>query len=178
MHSRVARRYAQALFEVAVEKNQLTSIENDFALLKKDYRDVEDFRTLMISPVISNQDKQKAFTALYQKRLQTLTFDFVSLLIAKNREGLLEQVFEELADLLDEHRGIVRGDVYSVVPFSAAQLARLKKHLDQSTQKNVVLTQHIDASLLGGFVVKIDDLVYDTSLRNQLSSLRETLVQS
>lgn len=178
MHSRVARRYAQALFEVAVEKKQLSSVENDFASLKKDYRDVEDFQTLMTSPVISNEDKQKTFTTLYQKRLQTLTFDFVTLLISKNREGLLEQVFEEFTDLLDEHRGIVRGDVFSVVPLSTAQLSGLKKRLDQSTQKNVVLTQHLDTSLLGGFVVKIDDLVYDTSLRNQLSSLRETLVQS
>ncbi len=178
MHSRVARRYAQALFEVAVEKNQLTSVEVDLELLKQNYRKVEEFRTLMTSPVISNKEKQKVFTTLYKKRLQPLTFNFVSLLITKNREELLEQMFLEFADLLDEHRGIVRGEVYSVVPLSTAQISGLKKYLDKSTQKNVVLSQQIDKSLLGGFVVKINDLVYDTSLRNQLSSLRERLVQS
>ena len=116
------------------------------------------------------------FSEIYKDRLQPATFGFVSFLIEKNREALISDVIADFRDLLNEHRGIIQGDVYSVVPLSDSQLSNLKKRLDEMTGKNVIINQHTDKSLLGGFVVKIDDVVYDTSLRNQLESLRQNLV--
>ncbi|MCB0289617.1 MAG: F0F1 ATP synthase subunit delta [Calditrichaeota bacterium] len=176
--SRVAKRYAQALFETALEKKQLERVEADLKLLDTEYRQSESFRQLIESPVIANPVKQQTFEVAFQQHLQPLTFRFVSLLIGKNREMHLPQIIIDFSEMLDAHRGIIRGDVYSVVPLSEGQLRELKKRLDQETGKSVILRQHIEESLLGGVMVRINDMIYDASLRNKLSKLRQNLIES
>lgn len=176
--SRVAKRYARALFEFALDNDQLESVAADLELLSASLQDSPEFRRLIDSPVISNQAKQAAFSALFKDRLQANTFKYVSFLIAKNREAVLPDIAADFHDLLDEHRGILRGEVFSVLPLSDAQLHNLKERLDRITGKNVLITQRTDPGLLGGLVVRIHDKVYDASLRNKLEKLRQSLVQS
>ncbi len=178
IRSRIARRYARALFDLAIERNLLKAIEDDLAILKREYETVKEFRNFIASPVVAREIKQQTFSALYKKRLHTLTFNFVMLLFSKNREEQLADIVAEFHDLLDEHRGIVRGKISTVVPLSAAQLKAVKAHLDRITGKDVVLTQELDENLLGGFVVKVKDKVFDASLRHQLVALRASFVRN
>jgi F-type H+-transporting ATPase subunit delta len=174
----VAKRYARALFEVALEKKQLELVEADLRSLKESYEQSQEFSALIDSPVISTEAKQQAFSASFEKRLQDIAFRFVMLLISKNREMLLMQIVEEFGDLLDQHRGIVRGDVFSVTPLSEEQVENLVARLNRVTGKNVVITRHLDESLLGGIVIKLQDKVFDASLRNKLEKLRQNLVEA
>lgn len=178
IRSRVAKRYARALFEVALEKKQLEPVEADLGSLKESYEQSQEFSALIDSPVISTEAKQRAFSASFNKRLQEITFRFVTLLISKNREMLLMQIVEEFGELLDQHRGIVRGDVYSVTPLSDEQVKNLVAQLNRMTGKNVVITRRLDKNLLGGIVIKLQDKVFDASLRNKLEKLRQTLIES
>ena len=176
--SRVAKRYAKAIFEAALELKSLDQLEADFESLGKSYDESQEFRNLLNSPVVPNDTKSSVFAEIFEKRLSKAAFQFVSLLISKNREALLPQVIEDFRRLADQHRGIVRGSVHSVLPLSASQLKTLKSKMDKITGKDVVFTQEIDESLLGGVLVQIGDTVYDASLRNQLGKLRENLIQS
>jgi len=176
--SRVAKRYAQALFEAAQDSNALEQVEYDLDLLASEYEQVKEFKLLIDSPVISNELKQSTFTELFKERLNSLTFRFVSLLIQKNREGLLPAVVTHFHDLLDEHRGIVRGMVKTVVQLQPNQLAILQEQLESRIGKKVILTQQEDKQLLGGFVVKVQDMVFDASLKQQLNKLRSYLSES
>lgn len=178
IRSRVAKRYARALFEVALESKQLELVEADLKSLQESYRQSQEFSALIDSPVISTVAKQQAFSASFKKRLKDITFRFVTLLISKNREILLMQIVEEFGDLLDQHRGIVRGDVYSVTPLSEEQVKNLVAQLNRMTGKNVLITRHLDESLLGGIVIKLQDKVFDASLRNKLEKLRQTLIEA
>lgn len=178
IRSRVAKRYARALFEVALESKQLELVEADLKSLQESYRQSQEFSALIDSPVISTVAKQQAFSASFKKRLNDITFRFVTLLISKNREILLMQIVEEFGDLLDQHRGIVRGDVYSVTPLSEEQVKNLVAQLNRMTGKNVLITRHLDESLLGGIVIKLQDKVFDASLRNKLEKLRQTLIEA
>lgn len=178
IRSRVAKRYTQALFEAALEKKQLELVEADLGSLKESYEQSQEFSALVDSPVISSVAKQQAFSAAFKKRLQEITFRFVTLLISKNREMLLMQIIEEFGDLLDQHRGIVRGDIYSVTPLSDQQVKNLIAQLNRMTGKNVVIARHLDENLLGGIVIKLQDKVFDASLRNKLEKLRQSLIES
>jgi F-type H+-transporting ATPase subunit delta len=99
-------------------------------------------------------------------------------LILKNREAAIAEVITNFRKLLDDHRGIIRGEVSSVVALSDSQMKNLKARLDRITGKNVIIIQRVDTRLLGGFVVQIEDKVYDTSLRHQLEMMRQNLVES
>ncbi len=176
--SRVAKRYAIALFEGAKEQQLLETVEEQLKVLDTTYEEVEAFRQLIDSPVISNEEKLKVADQLFAKKLHPFVLNFLKLLIRKNREMLLPGIVDYFNELLDEHRGILRGVVYTVVPMTDEQLNALNERLNAMTGKTVVLTQQVDASLIGGFVVQIKDMVIDNSIRHQLEKLKERLVEA
>ncbi|NIS37804.1 ATP synthase F1 subunit delta, partial [Candidatus Saccharibacteria bacterium] len=161
---------------LARENQNLEQIESDLNLLDKEYQMVKEFQTLINSPVVPNPVKQDLFSKLFKEKLHSITFNFFSLLIIKNREAIMSAIISYYRELLDQYRGIARCDVYSVTRLSDAQLENLKSQLDTMTGKNVVFTQKIDEDLLGGLMVKLNDTVYDTSLRYQLERLKQNLI--
>ncbi len=176
--SRVAKRYAKALFELAVERKQIGKVEENLAALERAYQSQEELRHLFESPVIPNTLKKNTLIEIFQNAFEPLTLNFLKLLCDKHREDKIPDIITDFQELLDEYRGIVRGEVASVVELSDHQLDTLKKKLSGMTGKEVRLSQKIEPALLGGFVVRIDDLVYDASLQNQLIKLKESLIQS
>ena len=176
--ARVARRYAKALFDAALESKALELVEKDLEGVGQTLAASEELRALVASPVVSNARKKAAVGALFEKKVQPLTFGFLRLLVEKNREGSLGDVLEEFRDLLDAHRGIARGELSSVVALSAEQRKVISDQLSRVTGKKVVLAEKIDPALLGGFMVRIGDMVYDASLHNQLKKLRQNLIES
>jgi F-type H+-transporting ATPase subunit delta len=176
--SRVSKRYAKALFKEGKEKNKLDSLRQDLDQLAKIYQKSSEFQKVIDSPVIPTNTKEAVFKDIFQNKIDRMTFDFVLLLIRNGREHLLPEVVEFFGKILDDHHGIIRGEVYSVVSLSEDQLNELKSKLDRMTNKNVILTQSKDRSILGGFIVKISDSVIDASLRNQLSKMGEYLIEA
>lgn len=175
--SRVSKRYAQAIFKEGKEKNKLDSLQQDLEQLANLYHESDEFRKLINSPVIPANTKGSVFADIFQGKIDAVTFDFVQLLIRNGREYLLPEIVDSFGKILDDYKGIVRGEVQSVVRLSENQLRDLKSKLGEMTGKNVILTQTRDKKLLGGFVVKIDDRVIDASLRNQLNQMGEFLVE-
>jgi F-type H+-transporting ATPase subunit delta len=176
--TRVGKRYAKALFELALEKKQIDILERDIDALNNTYQEVKEFRIIVTSPTISSKAKQDAFKAVFSGQLNPLTINFMLILFSKGRENILDDIIYYLREIFDQHRGIMRGEVQSVISLSDNQMQELKSTLDKTTGKDVILTQHKNTKLLGGLVVKIQDTVIDTSLRTQLEKLGEQLTES
>lgn len=176
--SRVTRRYAKALFEAGQESNQIELIEKDLSSVKEVIEKSKDFSILLLSPVIGSAEKRKIFRQMFEKNLQPLSLDFLNLLLDKGREKILLDIIIHFFRLIDESRSILRGQLLSSHPFSAAQLQSLKKNLDRITGKNVQLDQQVDSSLIGGFVVRMDDTVIDTSIKSQLVKMKAYMISN
>ena len=174
--TRVTLRYARALFELAEERKLLSKVEQDLTELLKVYETSPDFRAILESPVIQSSKKKDIFTELFKDKLNPLTFRFLILLVTKNRENFLQIIITRFMDLLDEAKGIIRGQLFTAYPFSDQQLTTLKKRLDKITEKNVVIEQKVEPELLGGFVIRMNDTVVDTSLKNNLAKLRARMI--
>lgn len=176
--SLVAKRYARAFFDIARDAGKLDTVEKDLQTIARDYRASADLSSLIESPVVEAQVKRNTLNALFNKKVDAQTARFLDLLVEKGRENVLMDVIADFNDMLDDYRGILRGAVYSVVPLSADQKKELTGNLDKITGKKVVVKEHLDKNLLGGFVVRIEDMVYDSSLRHQLDKLRQNLIES
>lgn len=177
MHeTRVTIRYAKALFELAREENELARIEQDLKRLDQAVAGSAELRNLLFSPTIQSAEKWRVLQSLFLKELHPVTLRFLQLLTEKNREGLLAFIIRRFMQLLDEYRGILRGQLITAYPFAKQQLATLKKKLDERTGKDVHLEERIDPDLLGGFIIRLNDTVIDTSIRNQLQKMRSRLV--
>jgi F-type H+-transporting ATPase subunit delta len=176
MQSPVSKRYARALFELAREENFLDRVEKDLSDLYRYLKESDEFRNLLVSPVIHATRKRKILEDLFGKQFNKKTLDFLRLLLDKNREALLPEMIGYFQQLLDEKNGIIRGQLQTAYPLNEQQLDLLNKRLNRITGKNVVITQQVDKELLGGFVVRMQDTVIDSSLKNQLLRLRENLL--
>ncbi len=174
---RVARRYAQALMEIAEEQKALEAVSADLTAIDATLQRSRDLRLLLSSPVVREGKKKAVFQELWERRISRTTMAFLMLLTHKQRERLLPEVIEEFRALRDRKLGVVGAEVRTAVPISASQEEDLAERLTRSTGKNVRLRTTVDPALKGGLVVRIGDTVVDASVRRQLERLRERFLQ-
>jgi len=174
--SRVTRRYAKALFELAQEQQILEAVEADMTSIRSMIEKSKEISVLLQSPVIQAQEKRHVFAEIFKGKIHHLSYDFLNLLLDKGREELLPDIIIYFMKYIDESKGILRGELRAAYPLSSEQKKSLKNQLDRITGKNVVMKEQIDSTLIGGFVIRMEDTVIDTSIKNQLDKLRETLM--
>ena len=174
--SRVAKRYAKALFASADELNILDKIEQDFIQFIDLAEQSEDFNALISNPLINDKDTLAAIQEIFKSNLQDLTNNFLGLLAEKKRIDFLPQIAEEFRLMLLIHANKVEGELTSAAKLGADQVVRIKENVEHMTGKEVLLTEKVDKTVLGGFVVNIEGWVLDNSIRYQLSKLRERLI--
>jgi F-type H+-transporting ATPase subunit delta len=171
----VARRYARALYEEAAAQQQVDAVDADIDALRDALDASRDLVLFFESPVLSREKKEAVVKSLFQDNFTTLTYDFLQLLVAKQREGAMTEVVQAYRDLRDEQEGVTEARARTAHPLDDAEQQQLARALERISGKQVRLHVEQDASLLGGIVVRLGDTVYDGSVRHQLASLREHL---
>ena len=101
--------------------------------------------------------------------------NFLLLVIDHQRTHLLPEMFLMFQDVVRERQGIAEAEVYSASALSEAQKNEMTQTLERVTGKKIETKFELDASLLGGAVVRIGDTIYDGSLRSRLDEMRERL---
>ena len=171
--SLVAKRYAKALHETGARAGKTQRVDEDIALVAETLKGSRDLRLLFQSPIVSRERKSAVVNALFGEHVDRLTLDFVTMLVTKGREGVFAQIAEAYQSLRDEESGVVAATAKTPVAISAESEAGLRRSLEQKIGKKIRLGFETDASLLGGLVVRVGDIVYDGSVSNRLSKLRE-----
>ena len=175
--TRAAHRYAQAIFEVAEAAHILEAVGRDFDFIDRMLRASKEFALFLKSPVINLHKKQAVLDTLFRGKVHQATADFLRLLAAKTREGLLEDIVREFRRLRDRHAGVVNVTALSATDLTPDQQHHLVRRIEAATRQNVRISFGIDPSLIGGFVVRFDDTIWDASVRHELDSLRRRLIE-
>jgi|SRR5579884_1815358 len=172
-----ANRYARAMLDVLYPKNAETGYEQ-LSRLNALLSENPDARGLLENPTVP-ADRRKAMVEQITKALGTLpeVRNFLDILIDRNRLDLLGQIITTYQKYLDQKLGIVRATVTAAAPLDDAQRTALIGQLEKATGKKVQIQVAVDPALLGGIVAHVDSTIYDGSLRQQLESFREKLVE-
>ena len=174
---RVAKPYARALYDAAVEQDALASIIADVDTLRELIEQSEEFTQLIHSPVLSPQFKSETFQVLFADAVQPLTINFFKLLALKQRERYLIAIMDVFSRIVDEAAGRLVAKVTTAVPITSAQAERLTAQLSAYSGKQVRLETTTDAQIQGGFIVQLDDTVFDASVASQLQRLKQQLAK-
>lgn len=170
----LARRYSQALFEIASETS-LDSIDTDLRELTQLVEENEEVKNALLHPHISLSDKKSIMDKLLGKEFGETTRRFFYLLIDRKREYLLPIIQREFTRLADEARQIVEAKVVSAIELSASQLDNLKKAIARMTGKDVRIVSEVRAELIGGVLIQVGDRVIDGTVAHALNRMREDL---
>jgi len=167
------KRYAQALFELAVEHNQLDQWAEDLRFTDQVLQD-EGFLALLQHAEVPLERKISAVDTVLQD-VSPLIKNLVYLLITRGAVGLIHQVQIGYNQMLDEYRGKQRVEVTSAVPLEDQELERITRFVANLIQKEVVVSTHVDESILGGVIIQIGDQLLDGSTRSRLEELRKQI---
>jgi F-type H+-transporting ATPase subunit delta len=137
---------------------------------------VEDLRRLVRSPVFTAEEQQRAIAAILDKmEIEGLTANFLKLIARNRRLYAAPDMIKAFRALLARHRGQASAEVTSALSLTEGQLRALQTALKAALHKDVQLDQKVDATLLGGLVVKVGSRMVDSSLRTKLNSLKQTM---
>ncbi|HEX4405195.1 MAG TPA: ATP synthase F1 subunit delta [Polyangia bacterium] len=173
----VSRRYARALFSIGVDRGnfeQLGKELEDFAAL---WTGSAELRDALANPVFKASEKRAVLQSLLPRVAPTADVQkFVLLLLERRRLSAVPHIARAYREMADEHTGRVRAHVTSAQALGPAELERVRQSLARRTGKQVIVETSIDASLIGGIVARVGDLVLDGSVRTQLGTLRDKLL--
>jgi F-type H+-transporting ATPase subunit delta len=164
------QRYAQAIFELALEQGQTDEWAADLELAGQVLRDKE-FRTFLNHAEVPVADKIKSIEAVLPD-IHPLVRNLLDVLVTKGLVNVAPELGDAYAKLLDIHHGRQRVEVISAVALDDAEVQRISQYVSGVTGKEVVVTTQIDEEILGGIVIQIGDQLLDGSTRTRLEALR------
>lgn len=176
MASTVARRYAQAVFEIARDTNSFDTWDRDLSILNAVMSDPVT-RGYLESPKQAETDKR----ALLDRALEAAqpeAMRLAGLLLERRRLSAVPEIYEQFQSLLLKEKGIVVADVTTAVPLDAAGESMIQKQLSELVGKDVEVRAQVDPAIIGGMVARIGDNLIDGSVSNQLRRLHERLTTS
>ena len=174
--SGVAERYALSLFELAREEGSISTVESELNEFQGLIDDNADFRRLVESPAFTSDEQLGAISAIVAGvNASPLTANFLKVVASNRRLFVLPGIVRSFRAMAAEERGEVDAEVISAHPLGDDQRRELSETLGSYAGKTVTIHESVDASILGGLIVKIGSRQIDTSLRTKLNSLKLAL---
>ena len=168
------RRYAQAVFELALEKNELEKWQADLRKVADTVGDKE-FLEALESPRIKAEDKSKLIAKVLPD-LSPLVMNLLQLLIARSGIGMIGDIAAEYERLMDSYRGIETAEVITALPLDEKDKQKLAERLGAVVGKKVTLRAEVDPEILGGIIARVGGKLLDGSTRSKLIALKRELV--
>ncbi|KAB8126703.1 F0F1 ATP synthase subunit delta [Gracilibacillus oryzae] len=171
----VAKRYAEALFQIGVEKQTLDFLETELATVKEVFQTNERFLTFLQHPKVDASKKKQllneAFAGFSKDVLHTL-----SLLVDRHKETIVPQVVDHFVALANDASGTKRATVYSARPLTEQEQEEIQTTFTKKLNvKALNITNQVDPNVIGGVKIRIGNTVYDGTVKGKLDRLERKI---
>lgn len=170
--SRIAIRYSKPLFELAKDQGSLEAVKADMVGFSNLCKANRDFVLMLKSPIISNFKKAEILKMIFDGKVEKLTSSFLEIVTRKNRERYLPEIADEFVVLYNKVMGFQDATVTTSVTLDASMRKSFEKLVADITGKKPLLTEKIDPSLVGGYVLNLGDQQIDESISGHLKDLK------
>ncbi len=175
--SRIANRYSKALRELAVEKGVGDEVLADMQYIGEVAKE-QEFKALLNSPIIDKRKKNSALLAVFESKVNPLTMQFLTWVTKRGRESVLSDMVRAYEDQYNADKKITKVHLTTAVELDDDSvekiIGKLKAHMGDKDRTYEII-KHLDPQILGGFVLKYGDQLYDASLKNTLDEMRKAL---
>ena len=171
VNTKLARRYAKSLFDLAEERKSSVAVFADMELVRNVVSSSRDFRKLIQNPVITTDKKLAVLKSIFAGKVNEVTLSFFSILAKKRREEYMGEIAESYISLYRAQKGIMTAQLLTAVPADEALKRRITEIVQKDTGKKVELEERVDASIIGGFILSVGDRQFDESVARKLRTL-------
>ncbi|MDE5746036.1 MAG: ATP synthase F1 subunit delta [Acetatifactor sp.] len=174
----VEQTYGEALFQTAMELNQLDAFLEEINLIQTVLEQNPEWDRLMKHPKISKQEKVEIMRGAFAGRISREMTGFLELILTKERYGQLQAVFRYFTEKVKEEKKI--GTAYVTTPMELSEIRKSDiqdRLLATTSYRTMEMHYTVDPSLIGGMVIRIKDRVVDSSIRTKLAEMKKELLQ-
>ena len=171
----VAGRYSTALYELATEANAVDLVEEDLKAVAGALETEAAFRQVIFHPQIPAADKKELLDSIFKDNIQSLTANFLALLVDRRRETFVKDILDEFVILANRDRNVVEAKVSSAIDLTNDEKNSIEQLLADITGKKVQSSYAVEPSLVGGVLVHIGDKVIDGSIKARLANMSDSL---
>jgi len=175
----VVERYAQAIFELGEEQNQLGALCEGMAAFASNYERSTDLREVLSNPLIPKDQVAQALRSVAQRSgVADLGISALLLLWKKNRLSAIKAIAARLSELRDSKEGILRAHLTTAVPMPDTYYQAVSDRIAQATKRRVILEHQVDSTLVAGAVARVGGSVLDASVQGRLTKFKQQVLHA
>ncbi len=175
--SKISVRYARALFQLALEKNNLDKVNQDMIFISEIVKTPET-KEFLRSPIIVPSKKTAIFHKMLADNVETITMSLIDLVVKNGRENFLPAIARVFIHETKKHRGITDSVLTTAVKVDENVRKQISDLISGVFNTRVDLKENIDPEIIGGFILQIDDSYIDASIKNKLRKIKKELIGS
>ncbi|MCB0471905.1 MAG: ATP synthase F1 subunit delta [Flavobacteriaceae bacterium] len=170
--SRAAIRYAKAVLNLALDSKMADKVNADMQLIQTTVEENQELQVLLESPVYKTKVKKDILSKIFDKKITGISLGLIDQLIDNKRLTLLPEVAKQYIIIYDHYKGIEVAKITTAVPLTDELKNKVLQKVKALKGKEVILENIIDPAILGGFVLKVGDQQFDSSIIGKLNNLR------
>lgn len=173
----ISERYASGLLELAIEEGSLSSYKNEVENLYQAFTDNKELNVLLNAVKVTREEKKDFLDKTVKTFCNSNITNFLKLMIDKGRSRYIQETLECFIELADEKLGILHAKVISARKLEETDLDKLKESLHTKTNKEIILHNEIDPSVIAGIKVIYDNTVIDMTMANKIEDMKSALMK-
>lgn len=174
---RVSLRYAKAVFELAKNTGNIDIVYKDFSVIYDYLRASGELLKVMKSPVVKSVRKKELLKEIFGSLISQLSLTFILLLADKNRENYLPDILSSFERMYHSEMNIIKAEITTSREIDNSLKTKIINELTSKLDKTIIPTYKVESAIQGGIMIRVEDWVYDATVRNQLSQLRTKLIE-
>ncbi len=171
---RVAKRYAEGLWDYALSVNEENSVIKEIQSLIENIEQNRHFQLFLKSPIIETRKKIQITDEIF-KSFSTTTQRFITLVLRHKRETELLEIAKQVLHLNDIHKGIQRVSIVSAIPLDQDMISKIMASEPKINPDKAIVENTVDESLIGGYILRLEDRQIDASVKTKLNNIKKTL---
>ncbi len=175
--SKISVRYGKAFFQSAEESKNLKAIGEDVIYLQEFMKN-DEFKSILESPIVKTSRKLKLITSVFEGKINTLSLDFLKMVLQNKRESHIPGMLRNFQKYLKESKGIKEAELITPQKATDAQKKKFRDLLNKVYKTEIDFRESIDADLIGGFILKVEDEQFDASVSSALKKMEKKLLES
>ena len=173
-NGKISVRYAQALFESAVEKKLLDKVFQDMIYISEACK-IPEMKEFLANPIIIPAKKTDVLQKILGKSIEKITFSLIELIVKNGRESFIPAIARVFIHETKEYKGITESVLTTAIKIDPKIRQQIIDFISGIFKTKVELKEVVDKEIIGGFILRIEDHYIDASVRNKLRKIEKEL---
>ena len=174
----MAKKYARALYNVAVQQEDVKKVSNRINYIANVMKAVPEFTQLLQTHRVSTENKINILKNVLKDNVSSLEIELISHVLEYNNILILPDIAKHFEYLVETDSNLVNMAITSATELSAKEVEHIQSNIESQLNKKVDVRTTIDKSLIGGVRLRVGNIVIDNTISRRLDMLKNTLTQA